>query len=69
MLSPNLKQIFMKCCCLEQDVDSKDWTQGAVVSLVLDENERECKYLCFFILINLYFFLSNLLNIRYFSCF
>ena len=44
MLSPNLKQIFMECCCLEQDVDSKDWTQGAVVSLVLDENERECKY-------------------------
>ena len=32
-------------CDLAQDVDSKDWTQGAVVSLVMDENERECKYL------------------------
>lgn len=24
-----------------QDVDSKDWTHGAVVSMVMDENERE----------------------------
>ena len=32
-------------CDLAQDVDSKDWTQGAVVSLVMDENERECEYL------------------------
>jgi len=32
-------------CDLAQDVDSKDWTQGAVVSLVMDENERECKYI------------------------
>ena len=30
-------------CDLAQDVDSTNWTQGAVVSLVLDENERECK--------------------------
>jgi len=28
-------------CDLAQDVDSKDWQQGAVVSLTLDENERE----------------------------
>jgi len=28
-------------CDLAQDVDSKDWRQGAVVSLKLDENERE----------------------------
>jgi len=28
-------------CDLAQDVDSKDWTHGAVVSLVMDENERE----------------------------
>jgi len=28
-------------CDLGQDVDSKDWTHGAVVSLVMDENERE----------------------------
>ena len=32
-------------CDLAQDVDSKDWQQGAVVSLKLDENERECKFL------------------------
>jgi len=31
-------------CDLEQDVDSATWQQGAVVSLVMDENERECKY-------------------------
>ena len=31
-------------CDLNQDVDSKDWRQGAVVSLVLDENERECEF-------------------------
>ena len=31
-------------CDLAQDVDSKDWRQGAVVSLKLDENERECKF-------------------------
>ena len=31
-------------CDLEQDVDSANWTQGAVVSLVMDENERECKF-------------------------
>ena len=30
-------------CDLGQDVDSQNWTQGAVVSLVMDENERECK--------------------------
>ena len=30
-------------CDLAQDVASTNWTQGAVVSLVLDENERECK--------------------------
>ena len=29
-------------CDLAQDVDSYNWTQGAVVSLSLDENEREC---------------------------
>jgi hypothetical protein len=28
-------------CDLDQDVDSANWTQGAVVSLVMDENERE----------------------------
>ena len=28
-------------CDLIQDVDSGNWTQGAVVSLVMDENERE----------------------------
>ena len=28
-------------CDLVQDVDSANWTQGAVVSLVMDENERE----------------------------
>lgn len=28
-------------CDLIQDVDSANWTQGAVVSLVMDENERE----------------------------
>jgi len=28
-------------CDLSQDVDSANWTQGAVVSLYLDENERE----------------------------
>ena len=28
-------------CDLNQDVDSKDWTHGSVVSLVMDENERE----------------------------
>jgi len=28
-------------CDLVQDVDSGNWTQGAVVSLVMDENERE----------------------------
>ena len=28
-------------CDLAQDVDSKDWTHGAVVSLTMDENERE----------------------------
>merc|ERR1712027_121613 len=28
-------------CDLAQDVDSSNWTQGAVVSLRLDENERE----------------------------
>ena len=28
-------------CDLAQDVDSANWTQGAVVSLVMDENERE----------------------------
>ncbi len=28
-------------CDLLQDVDSANWTQGAVVSLTLDENERE----------------------------
>ena len=32
-------------CDLAQDVDSSNWTQGAVVSLRLDENERECKCL------------------------
>jgi hypothetical protein len=32
-------------CDLEQDVDSGNWTQGAVVSLVMDENERECEYI------------------------
>ena len=32
-------------CDLAQDVDSKDWQQGAVVSLTLDENERECKFI------------------------
>ena len=31
-------------CDLEQDVDSANWTQGAVVSLVMDENERECEF-------------------------
>ncbi len=31
-------------CDLEQDVDSANWTQGAVVSLVMDENERECTF-------------------------
>ena len=30
-------------CDLAQDVDSSNWTQGAVVSLRLDENERECE--------------------------
>ena len=30
-------------CDLVQDVDSTNWTQGAVVSLSMDENERECK--------------------------
>lgn len=30
-------------CDLAQDVDSGNWTEGAVVSLVMDENERECK--------------------------
>ncbi len=30
-------------CDLGQDVDSSNWTQGAVVSLVMDENERECE--------------------------
>ena len=30
-------------CDLNQDVDSKDYKHGAVVSLVMDENERECK--------------------------
>ena len=30
-------------CDLSQDVDSKDYKHGAVVSLVMDENERECK--------------------------
>ncbi len=34
-------------CDLVQDVDSANWTQGAVVSLVMDENERECKNLMF----------------------
>ncbi|TRY74582.1 hypothetical protein TCAL_04595 [Tigriopus californicus] len=28
-------------CDLAQDVDSGNWTEGAVVSLVMDENERE----------------------------
>ena len=28
-------------CDLNQDVDSKDWTHGSVVSMVMDENERE----------------------------
>ena len=28
-------------CDLAQDVDSSNWKQGAVVSLVMDENERE----------------------------
>uniref|UniRef100_A0A0K2UZJ1 Putative LOC100745505 [Bombus impatiens] n=1 Tax=Lepeophtheirus salmonis TaxID=72036 RepID=A0A0K2UZJ1_LEPSM len=28
-------------CDLGQDVDSKDWRNGAAVSLVMDENERE----------------------------
>ena len=28
-------------CDLAQDVDSANWTQGAVVSLRMDENERE----------------------------
>jgi len=28
-------------CDLVQDVDSGNWTQGAVVSLIMDENERE----------------------------
>ena len=31
-------------CDLDQDVDSANWTQGAVVSLVMDENERECEF-------------------------
>ena len=31
-------------CDLNQDVDSKDYKHGAVVSLVMDENERECNY-------------------------
>ena len=30
-------------CDLNQDVDSKDYKHGAVVSLEMDENERECK--------------------------
>ncbi|XP_023330800.1 uncharacterized protein LOC111703156 [Eurytemora carolleeae] len=42
----DLNKMFMSMsvgpfCDLAQDVDSKDWTQGAVVSLVMDENERE----------------------------
>ena len=31
-------------CDLNQDVDSTDWRHGAVVSLKLDENERECEF-------------------------
>ena len=31
-------------CDLNQDVDSKDYKHGAVVSLVMDENERECNH-------------------------
>ena len=31
-------------CDLSQDVDSENATQGAVISLVMDENERECKF-------------------------
>lgn len=34
-------------CDLAQDVDSKSWRNGAVVSLVMDENERECKHKAF----------------------
>ena len=37
-------------CDLEQDVDSANWTQGAVVSLVMDENERECEFNGFYYL-------------------
>jgi hypothetical protein len=45
----DLNKMFMSMsvgpfCDLAQDVDSQNWTQGAVVSLVMDENERECKY-------------------------
>ena len=46
-------------CDLNQDVDSKDYKHGAVVSLVMDENERECNYVFW-----IFFMIQSYLNLK-----